>query len=160
RLARPGPPRLGRRRPDRRALVPAPGPRRDLGVARGVLQALLFPAEEDGRDDARDADERRNAEAPTEGGRRVRSFSPEARRGRVRRLVVTGDDFGASRSVNRAIIEAHRRGVLTHASLMVTGDAVDEAVRLARANPGLSVGIHLVLVDGRSALPPSRIPHL
>jgi hopanoid biosynthesis associated protein HpnK len=43
---------------------------------------------------------------------------------------------------------------------MVTGEAADEAVRLARANPGLSVGIHLVLVDGRSALPPSRIPHL
>ena len=57
-------------------------------------------------------------------------------------------------------MEAHRKGVLTHASLMVTGEAADEAIRLARANPGLSVGLHLVLVDGRSALPPSRIPHL
>jgi hopanoid biosynthesis associated protein HpnK len=43
---------------------------------------------------------------------------------------------------------------------MVTGEAADEAIRLARANPSLSVGLHLVLVDGRSALPPSRIPHL
>jgi hopanoid biosynthesis associated protein HpnK len=43
---------------------------------------------------------------------------------------------------------------------MVTGEAADEAVRLARANPGLSVGIHIVLVDGRSALPRSRVPHL
>jgi chitin disaccharide deacetylase len=50
--------------------------------------------------------------------------------------------------------------VLTHASLMVTGDAADDAVHLARANPGLSVGLHLVLVDGKSALHPSRIPHL
>jgi chitin disaccharide deacetylase len=50
--------------------------------------------------------------------------------------------------------------VLTHASLMVTGAAADEAVSLARANPSLSVGVHLVLVDGRSALQPSRIPHL
>jgi len=78
----------------------------------------------------------------------------------VRLLTITGDDFGASRGVNRAIIEAHRRGVLTHASLMVTGEAFKEAVRLARAHPTLAVGLHLVLVDGWSALAPARIPHL
>ena len=50
--------------------------------------------------------------------------------------------------------------MLTHASLMVTGEAADEAVQLARGNPNLSVGVHLVLVDGRAALPRSRIPHL
>lgn len=43
---------------------------------------------------------------------------------------------------------------------MVTGDACAEAVRLARAHPTLSVGLHLVLVDGRSVLSPARIPHL
>jgi hopanoid biosynthesis associated protein HpnK len=43
---------------------------------------------------------------------------------------------------------------------MVTGEAADDAVDLARANQGLSVGVHIVLVDGRSALPHSRIPHL
>jgi len=78
----------------------------------------------------------------------------------VRRLVVTGDDFGFSSGVNRAIIEAHRRGILTHASLMVAGDASAEAVHLARAHPTLAVGLHLVLVSGRAVLPPSRIPHL
>jgi chitin disaccharide deacetylase len=50
--------------------------------------------------------------------------------------------------------------VLTHASLMVTGEAADDAIHLARANPSLSVGVHLVLVDGRPALQPARIPHL
>ncbi len=57
-------------------------------------------------------------------------------------------------------MSAHRRGVLTSASLMVTGEAAAEAVELARQTPSLAVGLHLVLVDGRSALPASRIPHL
>ena len=50
--------------------------------------------------------------------------------------------------------------MLTHASLMVTGEAADDAVQLARAHPSLSVGVHLVLVDGKSVLHPERIPHL
>lgn len=50
--------------------------------------------------------------------------------------------------------------MLTHASLMVTGDAAEDAIHLARAHPTLSVGLHLVLVDGRAALPPARVPHL
>jgi predicted glycoside hydrolase/deacetylase ChbG (UPF0249 family) len=73
---------------------------------------------------------------------------------------VTADDFGFSHGVNRAILQAYREGIVTHASLMVTGDAADEAVALARANPGLSVGLHLVVVSGRSALPHSEIPGL
>lgn len=74
--------------------------------------------------------------------------------------MVTGDDFGFSRGVNRAIIEAHERGVLTSASLMVTGDAREEAVRLARAHPRLAVGLHLVVASGKAVLPPEEIPHL
>ena len=75
-------------------------------------------------------------------------------------MIVTGDDFGFSRGVNRAIIEAHERGVLTSASLMVTGQASAEAVDLARSHPKLAVGLHLVVVDGLPALPPAEIPHL
>jgi hopanoid biosynthesis associated protein HpnK len=77
-----------------------------------------------------------------------------------RLLIVTGDDFGAAREVNDGIIEAHRRGILTSASLMVTGDAAPDAVRLARENPGLAVGLHLVLVQGRPASAPAAIPLL
>lgn len=76
------------------------------------------------------------------------------------RLIVNADDFGISDSANRAIERAHREGILTSASLMVAGDAADEAVRIARANPGLGVGLHSVLVCGRSVLPPSEIPGL
>lgn len=77
-----------------------------------------------------------------------------------RRLIVTADDFGASFSVNEGIEQAHSHGILTAASLMVTGDAVDDAVARARRLPRLGVGLHLVLVEGRPALPPEQVPAL
>jgi hopanoid biosynthesis associated protein HpnK len=77
-----------------------------------------------------------------------------------RRLIVSGDDFGAAHEVNTAVIRAHRDGILTSTSLMVTGDAADEAVTLARTEPRLAVGLHLVLAQGRPAAPPATIPHL
>lgn len=75
-------------------------------------------------------------------------------------LIINADDFGLSSSVNHAIIQAHREGVLTSASLMVNEGAADEAVRLAKENPTLAVGLHLALVLGRSALSHTEIPHL
>jgi hopanoid biosynthesis associated protein HpnK len=78
----------------------------------------------------------------------------------ARRLVVSGDDFGAAPEVNAAIVRAHRDGILTSTSLMVTGDAAAEAVRLARESPRLAVGLHLVLAQGRPAAPPGGIPRL
>jgi hopanoid biosynthesis associated protein HpnK len=77
-----------------------------------------------------------------------------------RRLIVSGDDFGAAPEVNAAIVRAHRDGILTSTSLMVTGAAAAEAVALARANPGLAVGLHLVLAQGTPAAVPSEIPGL
>lgn len=77
-----------------------------------------------------------------------------------RRLIVNADDFGISRSVNHAVIQAHRDGILTSASLMVNGEAFEEAVALAKAHPKLAVGLHLVLCCGRSTLPPEKIPAL
>ena len=76
------------------------------------------------------------------------------------RLIVNADDFGRSREINRAVIRAHRAGVLTSASLMVAGQAAQQAVELARENPTLAVGLHVVVVDGPAVLPPGRIPDL
>ncbi|HEY4230172.1 MAG TPA: hopanoid biosynthesis-associated protein HpnK [Thermoanaerobaculia bacterium] len=73
---------------------------------------------------------------------------------------MTADDFGFSHGVNQAILRAHREGIVTSTSLMVTGDAATEAVAIARANPDLAVGLHLVVVSGRAALPPQEIPAL
>jgi hopanoid biosynthesis associated protein HpnK len=78
----------------------------------------------------------------------------------MRRLIVTADDFGAASAVNEAVEQGHRDGILTAASLMVTGEAADEAVAIARRTLTLGVGLHLVLVDGRPVLPPAQVPDL
>ena len=62
-----------------------------------------------------------------------------------RHLIINADDFGASTGINRGIIECHTRGVLTNTGLMVTGRAVDEAVRLSREHSRLAVGLHFDL---------------
>jgi len=78
----------------------------------------------------------------------------------MRRLIVTGDDFGLAVPVNEAIEQAHRRGILTSASLMVAAGGAADAVERARRNPALRVGLHLVLVEGRPVLAPEEIPDL
>jgi predicted glycoside hydrolase/deacetylase ChbG (UPF0249 family) len=57
-------------------------------------------------------------------------------------LIVNADDFGQSPGVNRGIIEAHKRGILTSASLMVRWPAAQEAAVYSREYPELSLGIH------------------
>lgn len=78
----------------------------------------------------------------------------------MKRLIVTADDFGLTVPVNEAVEEGHRRGILTAASLMVTGEAAADAVARAKRLPKLGVGLHLVLVDGVPVLPPEQIPDL
>ncbi len=60
--------------------------------------------------------------------------------------MVNADDFGFTHDVNQGILEAHRAGILTATTLMATGAAFDDAVRIAKENPLLDVGCHLVLV--------------
>jgi len=78
----------------------------------------------------------------------------------LKRLILTGDDFGLDVPVNEAVEEAHRRGVLTSASLMVGAEAAADAVERARRLPALKVGLHVVMVEGRPVLPPSAVPDL
>jgi len=75
-------------------------------------------------------------------------------------LIVTADDFGAAVEVNEAIETAHRDGILTATSLMVSAPFASEAVARARQLPSLRVGLHLVLVEGRPMLPARSIPDL
>lgn len=75
-----------------------------------------------------------------------------------RQLVVNADDFGFTPDVNQGIVEAHRLGILTAATLMANGDAFDDAVRLARETPSLDVGCHLVLIGGRSLVTGDPFP--
>jgi predicted glycoside hydrolase/deacetylase ChbG (UPF0249 family) len=69
-------------------------------------------------------------------------------------LITNADDFGFTRDVNEGIVHAHRQGILTATTLMATGSAFDHAVALARENPELDVGVHLVLVGG-AGYPPT-----
>lgn len=78
----------------------------------------------------------------------------------ARKLIITSDDFGLSSGVNRAVERAWQDGILTCASIMPGGEAFDEAVAIAGRNPGLQVGIHLTLVQGRSVLPLDRVPEI
>jgi hopanoid biosynthesis associated protein HpnK len=78
----------------------------------------------------------------------------------LKRLIVTADDFGAAREVNDAVEAAHRGGILTAASLMVSAPAAADAIARARRMPSLRVGLHLVLVEGRPLLPASAVTHL
>jgi hopanoid biosynthesis associated protein HpnK len=80
--------------------------------------------------------------------------------GRMKKLIITGDDFGLCSEVNEAILQAHTQGILTCASLMVGEPAAGEAVALARRTPSLKVGLHLTLIEGTAVLPPSSIPDL
>lgn len=80
--------------------------------------------------------------------------------GEPRRLIVNADDFGRSGAINAAVIQAHEEGILTSASLMVNGEAFNQAVELARAHPKLGVGLHLTLVCGKPTLSPAQIPSL
>ena len=75
-------------------------------------------------------------------------------------LIINADDFGFSTAVNAAVARARAGGMLTSASLMVRGSAVREAVSIAKDNPGLAVGLHLVLTRERSALGCESIPDL
>jgi len=77
-----------------------------------------------------------------------------------RRLIINADDFGLTAGVNRAIAEAHQRGVVTSATLMANSVAFDHAVQFAKSNPKLSVGCHVVLLDGAPVSPPEAISSL
>jgi chitin disaccharide deacetylase len=75
----------------------------------------------------------------------------------VRRLIINADDFGLTPGVNRAILEAHSRGIVTSTTLMANASAFDHALQLARSAPSFDVGCHIVLVDGSPVSDPSAV---
>lgn len=63
----------------------------------------------------------------------------------ARYLIVNADDFGQSHAINRGVIEAIERGIVTSASLMVRWPAVEEAAEFSATHPELSLGLHVDL---------------
>lgn len=73
------------------------------------------------------------------------------------RVIINADDFGLCASVNRAIAQAHRNGVLTSATIMANMPAVDEAIKMAADMPHLGTGVHLNLTEGKPLADPSSL---
>lgn len=78
----------------------------------------------------------------------------------VKNLIVNADDLGWTEGVNRGIAEAHQHGIVTSASLLANGTALQSAVALAHATPGLGVGVHLNLSDGPPVAPRELVTSL
>jgi predicted glycoside hydrolase/deacetylase ChbG (UPF0249 family) len=78
----------------------------------------------------------------------------------MKRLIVNADDFGRTPGINRGVVEAHERGVVTSATMMVNYAPAVEAAELARKSPSLGIGLHVALTGGPPALPAEQIRSL
>jgi predicted glycoside hydrolase/deacetylase ChbG (UPF0249 family) len=78
----------------------------------------------------------------------------------VKRLIVNADDLGRSPGVDRGIVAAHERGIVTSATLMANAPGAAHAAALARGRPALDVGVHLVLTYAAPLTDPARVPSL
>lgn len=78
----------------------------------------------------------------------------------MKRAIVTADDLGKSRAINRGIEQGYREGIITSTSLMVNGEAWEDALQIMEGAPGLDTGLHLNLVEGRPISSPDAIPTL
>ena len=65
------------------------------------------------------------------------------------KLIVNADDFGLSKGVNLGIIEAHKNGIVTSTTLMVTMNEVEHALNLAKKYSSLGIGLHLNITLGK-----------
>ena len=77
-----------------------------------------------------------------------------------KRLIVNADDLGRTEGINEGIFDAHRRGVVTSATLMVNYPAARRVAVLSRDSPGLGIGLHVALSGGAPALPPEHLRSL
>ncbi len=78
----------------------------------------------------------------------------------MKRLIVNADDLGLTRGVNRAIVEAHHRGIVTSSTLMANGPEFQQGAEMAHFTPSLAVGCHIDLIQMAPVLPPEKIPSL
>jgi len=77
-----------------------------------------------------------------------------------REVIFNADDFGLCQSINAGVIESHEQGVVKSASIIVTGDAFEEAAAYALEKKTLDIGLHLALCDGRPVCDPKEVPSL
>jgi predicted glycoside hydrolase/deacetylase ChbG (UPF0249 family) len=78
----------------------------------------------------------------------------------ARRLIVNADDLGRTDGINEGVFDAHRRGIVTSATLMVNYPAARRVAVLSRDGPDLGIGLHVALTGGAPTLPAERVPSL
>lgn len=74
-----------------------------------------------------------------------------------RYLIVNADDFGLTAGVSRAIIQAHREGILTSTTFMANFPWAPELAPMLAEAPGLGVGVHLNITTGTPLLPAAEV---
>ena len=75
----------------------------------------------------------------------------------MKKLIINADEFGLTEGTNRAIAKAYQFGTVTSATIIVNQWAFDDAILISKQNPGLGVGIHLNITDGRPILPLNEV---
>ena len=70
----------------------------------------------------------------------------------MKKLIINADDFGYSRAVTYGILDSYKTGILTSTTMMMNTVATEHAAETAKDNPGLGVGVHLVLTFGKPLL--------
>lgn len=78
----------------------------------------------------------------------------------MKKLIVNADDFGLTEGVNRAIIEGHKKGIITSTTLMANGRAFNSAVTAALTTPELGIGVHLNVTQGLPVSPAFMVPSI
>lgn len=75
-------------------------------------------------------------------------------------VIINADDFGLSVGTNKAILLAFQKGILTSASLFATTPAYNDAIKIAKLNPQMGLGVHLSLTWGKAVSDPKKISDL
>ena len=78
----------------------------------------------------------------------------------MKKLIVAADDFGLTKSVNEGIVKAHKEGIVTCLNFLPSGDAFEDALRLAKEIGLKEAGAHLALTETSPSANPSKIPTL
>lgn len=77
------------------------------------------------------------------------------------KLIVNADDLGRSTGINRGILEAHQKGIVTSTSAMVNYPAAEHGIALLLEQaPFMGIGLHLTLTSGRPVCDPAEVPTL
>lgn len=75
------------------------------------------------------------------------------------KLIINADDFGMTKGVNDGIIELLKLGTLQSTTVMVNQPYAEECVDLLKI-PGISVGMHFNLTEGRPLNDPAKVKSL